>query len=183
MRWVHRLFPPVLPGIDHKNVVFVEDVELGKTRVGDKVVVAGAGLTGSETALHLAQMGKSVTLIDMLSLEQIDNDAVVINTLVLRNLLRDSKVVTLTEVKLVSIASAGVELIDKDQNNMKLACDTLVLALGVKPRLSQVEEFQGLAPAVYLIGDCNNQRGNLFNAVSEGLFSQLWISDLNNPPG
>jgi NADPH-dependent 2,4-dienoyl-CoA reductase/sulfur reductase-like enzyme len=75
---------PEIPGIHSKNVVWAGDVESGKVKVGDKVVVAGAGLTGSETALHLSQQGKQVTLIDMLTLPQIDAEASQINIMTLR---------------------------------------------------------------------------------------------------
>ena len=122
---------PQLPGIPAPNVVWAGDVELGKVQVGSKVVMVGAGLTGSETALHLAQQGKEVTLIDRLPLDQIESGASVINTTVLRNLLWDFKVDTLTRLKLESVNSSGVEVSDVDANKIQLACDTVVLALGV----------------------------------------------------
>jgi hypothetical protein len=48
-----------------------------------------------------------------------------------------------------------------------------VLALGVEPRTDIVEKFQGLAPEVKIIGDCNNRRGNLYSATSEGFFAGI----------
>jgi 2,4-dienoyl-CoA reductase-like NADH-dependent reductase (Old Yellow Enzyme family)/NADPH-dependent 2,4-dienoyl-CoA reductase/sulfur reductase-like enzyme len=164
---------PPLEGIQRQNVVWAGDVELGKAPVGDKVVVVGAGLTGSETALHLAQSGKKVTLIDMLPLDQIQTGASVFNLMALRKMLNELKVVTQTEVKLEAVTPSGVELIDKYSTRVQITCDTVVLALGVKPRSDLVEEFKGLAPEVYVVGDCNNQRGNLLTAVSEGYFTAL----------
>ena len=166
---------PRLPGIHNNNVVWAGDVELGKVPVGETVVVAGAGLTGSETALHLAQQGKRVTLIDMLPVEEIETGASVINNTVLRNMLRDSKVVTRTGLKLEAVTPSGVELADNDSNRITLPCDTVVLALGVEPRSEVIKDLQGLASELYVVGDCNSQRGNLLNAVSQGFFAAMEI--------
>jgi 2,4-dienoyl-CoA reductase-like NADH-dependent reductase (Old Yellow Enzyme family)/thioredoxin reductase len=164
-----------IPGIHNNNIVWAGDVELGKVLVGERVVVAGAGLTGSETALHLAQQGKRVTLIDMLPIEQIKTGASVINTMVLSKMLRDSNVLNRTSLKLKAVTPSGVELTDNDSNRITLACDTVVLALGVEPRWDLIKELQELASELYVVGDCNSQRGNLLNAVSQGFFAALEI--------
>ena len=65
---------PGLPGIDGENVVWASDVHMDGVEIGDQVIVAGAGMVGCETALHLAQKGKCVTLIDMLPLDRIALD-------------------------------------------------------------------------------------------------------------
>jgi 2,4-dienoyl-CoA reductase-like NADH-dependent reductase (Old Yellow Enzyme family)/NADPH-dependent 2,4-dienoyl-CoA reductase/sulfur reductase-like enzyme len=166
---------PGLPGIKGKNVVWAGDVELGKRKVGNKVVVVGAGLTGSETALHLAQEGKSITLIDMLPLDKIEHGASVINMMALRDLLQKNSVRTLTELKLEAVTPIGVEVSDKESRRMAIPCDSVVLALGVEPRSDLIGKFKALAPEVYVVGDCNNQRGNLLSAVAEGFFAAMEI--------
>ena len=45
---------PLIPGIGGKNVVWAGDVDEKKVQTGNKVIVAGAGLTGAESALALA---------------------------------------------------------------------------------------------------------------------------------
>ncbi|MDY6835429.1 MAG: FAD-dependent oxidoreductase, partial [Chloroflexota bacterium] len=57
---------PNIPGIDKGSVVTAIDALLGRKEVGDRVLVAGGGLVGCETALHLAQMGKRVTITEMM---------------------------------------------------------------------------------------------------------------------
>jgi 2,4-dienoyl-CoA reductase-like NADH-dependent reductase (Old Yellow Enzyme family)/thioredoxin reductase len=166
---------PEVPGIHRQSVVWAGDVELGKVQVGDRVVVAGAGLTGSETALHLAQQGKKVTLIDMLELPQIDADASQINILTLRKLLNEQGVKTQTEVKLESISEKVVMVADKNSTKFEIPCDTIVLALGLEPRTDITRIFENLASEVYIIGDCNNRRGNLLKAVAEGFFAAMEI--------
>ena len=164
---------PTLPGIRGRNVVWAGDVELGKVPTGDTVVVVGAGLTGSETALHLAQQGKKVTLIDMLPLEEIETGASVINMLILRKMLQEINVDTQTGLTLKAVTKSGVEVTDNHSNKVRLPCQTVVLALGVEPRLNLIEKFKGLAPEVHVVGDVNNPRGNLLKAVSEGFFAAM----------
>ncbi len=166
---------PRLPGIDGKNVVLAGDVVAGNVQVGDKVLVAGAGLTGSETALHLTQQDKKVTLIDMLSLEQIDSNAAFTDTRYLRSMLDELGVKTITEVRLESVNGTAAVVTDKNGERSEIPCDTVVLALGIVPRSNIIGQFQGSAPDISVAGDCYNQRGNLYSAVSEGFFAAVEI--------
>lgn len=166
---------PDLPGIERENVVWAGDVEAGRAVVGETVVVAGAGLTGSETALHLALQGKKVFLIDRLSLAEIDKAIPFFNIIVLRELLQENKVVTCTEVELEAITEAGVKIRDREGASKEIPCDTVILALGLKPRQEMIEIFAGLAPDIYVVGDCNNLQGNLYKAVSEGFYAAIDI--------
>ena len=169
---------PIIPriaGIDRKNVVLAGDVDLGKVKVGGSVVVAGAGLVGSEAALYLAQQGKRVTLIDMLSLEQIDTNYPFTDTGTLRGMLGNLNVDIITGVTLEAVTGTGAEITDKNGKRTLIPCDTIVLALGMQPRSEDVVKFGHLAPDVHVIGDCHNQRGNLYSATSEGFFAAIEI--------
>ena len=168
------LVPPI-PGIDRKNVVLAGEADLGKVKIGGKVVVAGAGLVGSEIALYLAQQGKKVTLIDMLSLEKIDTNNPFTDTRTLRQMLAGLNVDIITGVKLEAVTAAGAEIVDKNGVKKVMPSDTVVLALGMQPRTRVVSLFQDLSPDVYVIGDCQNQRGNLFSAIAEGFFAAIEI--------
>ncbi|MGI9952767.1 FAD-dependent oxidoreductase [Moorellaceae bacterium AZ2] len=158
---------PELPGIDRPNVVWSGDVDTGRAAVGQNVVVAGGGLTGCETALHLAQQGKKVTIIDMLSEQEIAGDCPIINRLGLMLLLKKNNVKFITEVKLEEITDTGVVVIDKQWNRYVVPADTVVLSLGFVPRSEVVESFVDVAPDVYAIGDCKQPR-NLKAAIHEG---------------
>jgi pyruvate/2-oxoglutarate dehydrogenase complex dihydrolipoamide dehydrogenase (E3) component len=164
---------PCIPGIDRENVVSAGDVDMDKAKVGGRVVVAGAGLTGSETALYLAQQGKKVTLIDMLSLEQIDANAPFVDSRTLRNMLQELKVDIITEVKLEAVTDTVAVVADKNGKKTEIPCDTVILALGVQPREEVVAIFADIAPDIKVIGDCHNQRGNLYSATSEGFFAAI----------
>jgi 2,4-dienoyl-CoA reductase-like NADH-dependent reductase (Old Yellow Enzyme family)/thioredoxin reductase len=166
---------PRVPGVQSKNVVRAEDIDLHKAKTGPKVVIVGAGLTGSETALLLAQEGRKVTLIDRLPLGEIDAGVPFINITTLRKMLKELGVITVDEVELDSITDLGAIIKDKVGNKVELACDTVVLAMGVEPRQEAMERFKDLAPQVYIAGDCRSPRGNLCSAVAEGYFAALEI--------
>jgi 2,4-dienoyl-CoA reductase-like NADH-dependent reductase (Old Yellow Enzyme family)/thioredoxin reductase len=158
---------PDIPGVNGPNVFWAGDVVTGKVSVGEKVVVAGAGLTGCETALQLAQQGKKVTLIDMLSQLEIAQDASFLNKLGLMGLLHQHDVQFKLEVKLEEIMAGGVMVIDKQCNWFEIPADTVVLSLGFKVREASVKDFQELAPDIYFIGDCANP-SNLRHAIHDG---------------
>ena len=64
-----RFMPPI-PGIDRENIHHVLDVDTGRVKVGDTVVVCGGGLSGMESALELSNEGKKVTVVDMIPVEE-----------------------------------------------------------------------------------------------------------------
>ena len=158
---------PDIPGVKKSNVVWAGDVAMGKAVAGE-TVVAGAGLTGCETALHLAQQGKKVTVIDMLSQMEIAQDAPFLIKLGLMGLLHQNGVQFKTEVKLEEITKGGVMVIDKQWNRFEIPADTVVLSMGFKARAALVKAFQELAPDidVYVIGDCAEPR-NLMHAIHD----------------
>jgi 2,4-dienoyl-CoA reductase-like NADH-dependent reductase (Old Yellow Enzyme family)/thioredoxin reductase len=159
--------PPV-PGIDGENVVWAGDVDLGSVAVGDPVLVVGAGLTGCETALHLAQAGKHVTIIDALPLEQTAPDVHPVNRTALLNLLHDCQVDIRPETKLEAVTGTGALVSSRGGDKTEIPCASVVLAVGVTPRADLVERFAGLAAEVHVVGDCRREGGNLGHAVTDG---------------
>lgn len=157
---------PDIPGVKGSNVVWAGDVHLDKVQTGEKVAVVGAGMTGCEAALHLAQQGKKVTLIDMAGQMEIAQDVPIINRLGLMQLLHQHGVEFRLEVKLEEITPRGVIVIDKQWERHEISADTIVLSLGFKPRSEVARALQDLAPEVYIIGDCRKP-GTLRAAIHD----------------
>jgi 2,4-dienoyl-CoA reductase-like NADH-dependent reductase (Old Yellow Enzyme family)/thioredoxin reductase len=168
------LIPPV-PGIDRKNVVWAGDVDTGRTALGNSVLVVGAGMTGCETALHLAQQGKKVTIIDMLPLEDTSQGSAIYNHMVLRSLLEETGVDLKGEVRLAAVVETGAVVKEKDGAERTIECDAIVISVGVRPRNEVVDELRGAAPVVYVIGDCRAERGDIFHAVTDGFNAAMNI--------
>ncbi len=159
-------FIPDIPGIKKPHVVWAGDVMTGMVPTGKKVVVAGAGLTGCETALHLAQQGKKITVIDMIGESEIAKDTTLAGKLALMELLQQHSVEFRTEVELEEITDKGAIVMDKGRNGFEIPADTVVLCLGVRPRYKTVNALQGLVREVYVVGDCSNPR-NLMGAIHD----------------
>ena len=117
---------PDIPGIPGPHVVWAGDVDTGKVKVGDTVVVAGGGSTGGETALQLAMDGKKVTMIDMLSYA-----AVIAGwPRGLADLLEQYGVRFLTEVKLEGVTGTGALVIDNTWKRFEIPPTRLFCRLG-----------------------------------------------------
>jgi pyruvate/2-oxoglutarate dehydrogenase complex dihydrolipoamide dehydrogenase (E3) component len=139
------------------------------------VVVAVAGLTGCETVLCLLLQGKKVILVDMLPECRIAADAPFINRLALRGIMEANGVAIRSGVKLEAVTAAGVVVSDQAWKRTEIACDHVVLALGLKPRTETVAVLAGLAPEVYVAGDCARERGGLWRATTDGFHAAMEI--------
>jgi 2,4-dienoyl-CoA reductase-like NADH-dependent reductase (Old Yellow Enzyme family)/NADPH-dependent 2,4-dienoyl-CoA reductase/sulfur reductase-like enzyme len=159
---------PTLPGMDSGKVVWASDARGGKATIGDDVIVAGAGMVGCEAALDLAQQGKTVTLIDLLPFERIALDVNPISRTALLEMLRSLRVCIEPQTTLEAVTASGVTVSRGDGSRAEIACDSVVLALGVTPRLESVRLFEHLAEDVHIIGDCRRAGGNLRTAITDG---------------
>jgi 2,4-dienoyl-CoA reductase-like NADH-dependent reductase (Old Yellow Enzyme family)/thioredoxin reductase len=159
---------PALPGIERQNVVWASHAHVDTGEIGDDVIVAGAGMVGCETTLHLAQKGKRVTLIDMLPFDRIALDVHPISRTALLQMLQDASVEIKAETKLEAVTADGVMVSHSDGGRAEIRCHSVVLALGVAPRHDMVHLFDGLAEDVHVIGDCRQQGGNLQRAITDG---------------
>ena len=165
---------PQIPGIDSKHVVPAQDVDLGLAEAKGSVVLIGAGLTGTETAVALAREGHEVLVIDMLSLEEIDSRGGISASVTgfLRTMAEEAGVKYLTGVKAKAVEPDGVIIEDADGTERSLPCDTVVLSVGVRPRAC-AGDFAGTARDVVVIGDCHTKAGNITTAVREGFYAAM----------
>jgi 2,4-dienoyl-CoA reductase-like NADH-dependent reductase (Old Yellow Enzyme family)/thioredoxin reductase len=152
---------PEIKGIYRENVVRASDVLIGKVHVGERVVVIGGGMVGLETAEYLAEAGKKVAIIEMLPKVALDVG------LTLR-LAHWRKIPSLgiqifTEAKLWEVYETGINVImklelghpeRKGEELVFLPADTVILAIGMKPVKSQLEQWKTKATQVYEVGDC-----------------------------
>lgn len=157
---------PPIPGLTGDDVVWVGDVESGSASVGHDVIIAGGGLTGCETALDLARKGKNVTIIEMVSEQQMLAPSPIPMTALLQ-LLKKENVTILAEHKLEKVKDHTV-LLSGAEAQKELAFDTLILSLGVKPKLLEVSKFANLIDDVFCIGDCTTSQGTLYTATTAG---------------
>lgn len=156
---------PPLPGVEGKQVFLAEDVLLGKAAPSGKVAVIGSGLTGLETAEMLLSRGLEVSIVEM---------APQIGPGIFGAILNDE----LSRItphnpglypghKLLSIGEGCVKLEKADGGQVELAADSVVLALGVRPRVDVVKTFERGCRNVRAVGDAR-RGGRIATAVREG---------------
>jgi pyruvate/2-oxoglutarate dehydrogenase complex dihydrolipoamide dehydrogenase (E3) component len=132
---------------------------------GRRVVILGGGLVGSETAVHLIQTGREVTVVEMQG--DYAADATVWHKQALRIRLRDKADIRLNTAA-VAILPDGV-VVQGPNGREVIPADTVFCAVGVRPREASVSAFRDVAPYFYAIGDCV-QPAQMFQAMSQGHF-------------
>ena len=162
---------PPFPIADGARVLSIEDLHIGGKEAEGEVVVAGAGLTGCECALHLAHEGKSVHLIASRSELAIDCN--------IRN-----RPILLAEIEAAGIdvrTGARVARVEKGQvvcttseGEIVVPADTVVSAIGQRSRIEAVDELRDAAPFVRIVGDAVRP-GTITAAVYQAYHAALDI--------
>jgi len=163
---------PDLPGARSPNVVWAGDVMRGRQVAGDRVVVAGAGGMGLEAALHLAQQGKQVTIVELPGGSEADQTVNFVDVMVLEDQLEDFGVRVRTGVVLEKIQYGKVAARDAAGDEQTLTAESVVLAPNLRSRTAVVRKFMGTAEEVVAVGDCKAPR-ILFDAIHEGFEAAL----------
>lgn len=159
---------PLIPdvrGIDKPNVATCIDLLLNKRKCGESIVVIGGGLVGCETALWLAGQGKKVTVVEALS--ELATGMFEANRMLLLGMLKARNVVLMTDTSLDEVLNEGVIVTGKNFNKKTIPCDTVALAVGLKPQRELYESLRKDIPDLYLIGDCQEPR-RIQNSIWDG---------------
>lgn len=161
-------FIPPIPGHDHEKSVICYDVLMGIKKTGDKVVVVGGGLTGSELAYDLAAYEhKQVTLVealpDILSAGAPVQKSV---SMMLRDLLAYNHVDIKTGHRIAEVNDEGAVITDGDGQRITIPADDVIFAIGLKPKKSMVKDLMGSGIEVHEVGD-GKQVSNIRVCTSE----------------
>lgn len=160
---------PPLKGMDGENVVVVNNYYLEKEKVGDSVVVLGGGLAGCEAAIHLAQEGKKVHLVEMRS--ELAPDANIRHRPILMQMI-NKYVEAHTGYQGMEVTEDGVICKDADGKEVLVPGKSVICAVGQRANRSCVDELRNCAPIVREIGDCVRP-GNITNAIYMGYHAGL----------
>ena len=159
---------PPIPGIDNAKVVLANDVVAGKVKVSGKVVIAGSGLTGMETAEMISRQGDvtELSLVDMLP--QIGAGlypSIYFN--VMRNLAAcNAQMYPGHAVK--SIDDKGITMTKvEDGSELFLEADYVILALGLKPDKAMIQAFDDKFGRVYVLGEANAAPGRIGISIAD----------------
>ncbi|MZK51439.1 FAD-dependent oxidoreductase [Clostridium beijerinckii] len=164
------LMPPI-KGIDKPHVVAAEDALLGKVPTGDRIVVAGGGEVGGETAAHLAMQQKDVSVVEMCPTLFRELDGV--NKYNIMKILDEYEVKRHTETKVVEILDDGV-VVENNKGQFTIPADTVVIGLGYKPNNKFAEELKESYDNVIIIGGAV-KTSNALVATREGFDAGISI--------
>lgn len=157
---------PPIPGVDGKNVRCADGLKNGCADFGPRVAVLGGGLVGCESAVHFADLGMKVTIIEMK--DDFASDATHWHKQAIRMGLR-GRVELLLNTKAVEINERGVVVSREDGSRETVEADTVFCAAGLRPREDVAEELRGITPDFHVVGDCIRP-ATVFDAVSEAHF-------------
>ncbi len=155
---------PPIKGIDRPNVLKAEEVLLGHVPTGDKIVVAGGGEVGAETAAHLGMQQRATTIVEMMP--ELCRDLDGVNKYNLMKILNEYQVQSYTGTKVIEILESGVT-VENEDGQFTIPAETVVLALGYKPDNGLAEELKAVYPDVRVIGGAV-KTSNALTAIHEG---------------
>jgi 2,4-dienoyl-CoA reductase-like NADH-dependent reductase (Old Yellow Enzyme family)/thioredoxin reductase len=144
-----RPVTPNIPGIE--KAVGAEAVYNDPSKAGQNVVILGGGLVGSELAIHLARLGRHVTVVEMLDF--INDGGNMLQGLAIRLELARQGVDMKLSTKALEITDKGV-LAENADGKKTFAADTVIYAVGQRPLRDEADALRFLAPEFYQIGDC-----------------------------
>ena len=147
---------PAVDGIDKDIVLTYEDVLNGDRPTYQRVVVIGGGPTGLELALHLAEYGCSITVVEMLP--KIGSGLEAMTKKILLQKLKEHKVQIMTETRLSLIEDDGVTVVDKDGIKLFIEAQKVIIAIGTRPGNTLYEKIKFLGYEIHQIGDCLEPR-------------------------
>jgi pyruvate/2-oxoglutarate dehydrogenase complex dihydrolipoamide dehydrogenase (E3) component len=133
-------------------------------------VIVGGGLAGVETGLHLANIGKSVAVLELGDDFARDSQGVYKISLMIK--LGEAGVNVITGARVKEITSGGV--VYEKGGKTETARGTALYAVGMKPRDSAYFDLCGKAPFVELIGDAKTP-GKVAAAIHSGFFAAMDI--------
>lgn len=167
---------PQIKGLESIEILNPCDVLLGKVVTGHKVLVAGGGLIGAETADFLAEQGRDVTIIEMKPEIAADLDPYA-KPMILEEL-KKHNVMMLKSAAIQEFLSDGVVYKDLTKEDSEIQIlngfDSIVLALGTRNYNPFEADIASIAKEVYVIGDAK-KAGKVYAATHEAVEAAMMI--------
>lgn len=163
---------PIVPRIEGiENAKHALSVYAEPEKVGKRVIMIGGGLVGCEIGYHLAEKGHDVLIVEMF--DDIARDAYPSHKEALMSRLEKSLKIK-TGVICTQICPNGITVKDKDGKEILYEADTVVYAIGMKPKKDVVDSLRGSVPMFRPIGDCVRP-ARVLEAVRDGMFAAMDI--------
>lgn len=161
-----------IEGMDSPDNILASEILDGKKVTGQKVLIAGGGMVGAETAEFLVERGHEVTIVDLLP--EIAQDVQgFVKTFLMKNLkAHDTKFITNAKIK--KFFATGVVYESEGKETTIDGFDSIVLAMGAKAYNPLEEKIKSMVKECYVIGDAV-KAGQANKATEEALAAALQI--------
>jgi len=140
---------PPIPGLE--NAVPVTAAYAHPEKLGETVLILGGGMAGTELAVYLRGLGKVPVVVEMAEKLNFANNSCHASAVTEQLGKLDIPVHTGTKVISVTPECAVCET---PHGELNLTADSIVNALGRRPRQAEAAAFGLCAPVFYPIGDC-----------------------------
>ena len=174
------LVPSKIPGINKPHVHWAPDAEMGKVAVGDKLVIVGGGGVGLEAAIDFKQMGKDVTVIEMLNKEAHFSALMKSSKhagVEMLDIMEEQKIPLHLSTRLEEVKDDKIICKDLATGEfVEYPCDTVLLSLGMVPLTGVVDSLRHSAAEteVFIVGDALAV-GNISTATNGGFQAGIHI--------
>jgi len=157
---------PNIDGIENPIVENLAHILNGERPATKETIVIGGGATGCEVALHLAENGSPVCLIEQLP--HLGTNIESVTKRVILKKLVENDVKAITGNRLLSIQQNGVMIVDGDGKKTFVKGERVLITTGNRPDEELYYKVQNLGLEVYRIGDClepRNAKAAIYEAV------------------
>lgn len=150
---------------ERDNIIPAREILLGRRQAEGRILVAGGGEVGIETAMYLADGERGeITVIEMAHKMAEKTDQT--RYIPMRRFLLDHEVRLMNDTKIVEVTDSDL-IVEKDGASMKLPYDYIVVSMGYHPDTSLKDSLQSLEDRLVVIGDAR-QCQNAMEAAAEG---------------
>ena len=154
-----------IPGIQGRNVSSCLDILQSQKVSEDEVIVIGGGMVGCEVALYLAEMGKKVTIVEML--DEIGSGIDSLTLEVVLEKFSEHNVKILTSLRVVEVLNNGIKCVDRYREAVTIEGQRIVVATGFIANDTLLHDLSDLGIKTYPVGDCLEPR-KIYEAIHEG---------------
>ena len=159
---------PSIPGIENARYAADVYIEPG-FEPGKDIIIIGGGLVGVETGMHLTNLGRNVTVLELM--DDYARDAGFIIMRGLAAAIEKSGMNIITGANTLEITDSGV-IYEKDGNKITASADTVLYAVGTRQSERMFFELYDKAPFVTIVGDAKSP-GKVDGAIHSGYFAAM----------
>lgn len=158
-------YPPI-EGIHNEKFINVADVLDGRVLPGQKVLIAGGGMSGVETADFLSEHFRDCTVVEMRADIALDEEYT--PRVFLMKRLAEKNVKAITSAKILRFYDDGIDYEQNSEEKSARGFDNIILAMGMRAYNPLEETARKYTDEVYVVGDAV-KAGPANKATEEGL--------------